>query len=129
VSTSATDKTGGAISALTTLFGTVDVGGGTTIEVGVVADQTAGWPTASDSKTVKLKPVGTGPAYVIARVQDGPDVKFNFMPAPTPPPPAPAPGPAALTPPSVRPQFGVPALYALTRPLRPLVNVLWTARR
>jgi hypothetical protein len=38
----------------------------------VVADLTAGRPTASDSKIVKLKPVGTGPAYVIARVQGRP---------------------------------------------------------
>jgi hypothetical protein len=83
VTTTATDKTGGSISAVTTLFGYVNFDGDqTAIQVVAYADAAAGQPTVSMTRTARLTPRGGGPVFVTARVQDGPDVKFNYRVVP-----------------------------------------------
>jgi hypothetical protein len=127
VTTVATDKTGGTISAKTTLFGYVNIDTTlTSVEVAANADKGAGRETVTETKTVTLTPRGGGPVTITARVQDGPDVKFNYRivtpPPPPPPPPAappaspPQPALPALTPRSTLPRIGVLTSYAAPRP-------------
>jgi hypothetical protein len=124
VTTAATDKTGGTISAKTTLFGYINIDTAlSSIEVVANADKNAGRATVTETKTVTLTPRGGGPVSITVRVQDGPDVKFNYRVV-TPPPPPPAPTPAspaapalpALTPRSILPRIGVLTSYAAPRP-------------
>lgn len=84
VTTTATDKTGARISAVTTLFGYIDVDGTTGVQVFANADAAAGQPTVTETRTVTLTPRGGGPPFVTARVQDGPDVRFNYRIVTTP---------------------------------------------
>jgi len=84
VTTTATDKTGGRISAVTTLFGYIDIDGTTGVSVVANADAAAGQATVTETRTVTLAPRGGGPPFVTARVQDGPDVRFNYRIVPTP---------------------------------------------
>jgi hypothetical protein len=90
VTTTATDKTGGSVAALTTLFGYINVDGGTALGVPAYADAAAGQPSVTVTKSATLTPRGGGPVFVTVRVQDGPDVRFNYTqvtgPASTPPP-------------------------------------------
>jgi hypothetical protein len=85
VTTTATDKTGARISAVTTLFGYIDIDRTLTgVQVFANADAAAGQPTVTQTRTVTLTPRGGGPPFVTARVQDGPDVRFNYRIVPTP---------------------------------------------
>jgi hypothetical protein len=95
ITTSATDKSGGTISAKTSLFGYINVDGSATgVELFANADKNAGRATVTESKTVKLTPRGGGPPFVTVRVQDGPDVRFNYKVVTTPTPPTTKPRPA-----------------------------------
>jgi hypothetical protein len=111
--TVATDKSGGRVSAKTTLFGSIVA---QPIEVVANADLTNGPATATDTKTTRLAPTGSGPQFVIARSQDGPDVRFNFRLIPDPPRPT-----VTISPRTAIPQLGVPITYRLPRPLHPVV--------
>ena len=102
---------------------------GTAVEAVANADKNAGRGTVTETKTVTLTPRGGGPVFITARVQDGPDVKFNYRVVTPPPPPPPAPPPAspppaalpAVTPRSTLPRIGVLTSYAAPRPLGTLV--------
>ena len=120
VTTTATDKSGGTVSAKTTLFGYVNIDTNlTAVEVIANADKNAGRETITETKTVTLTPRGGGPVFITARVQDGPDVKFNYRVVTPPPPPAPPPAAAlpAVTPRTTPPRIGVLTSYAAPRPL------------
>lgn len=112
IATTATDKSGGTVNAKTTIFGYINVNGDqTAFEQSVTADKTNGPATANATNQVLLSPRGGGPPFVTVRVQDGPDVRFNYRIVTDKDEPPP------ITRRSVPPTVDTPTSYAAPKPL------------